>query len=720
MENPEQVTYFAQTDSRNRRVSFGIKAKDRSRHMYVIGKTGMGKSTLLENLAIQDLRNGEGMAFIDPHGKSADLLLDYVPRERIDDVLYFAPFDMDYPIGFNVMEDTNPDRRHLVVNGLMSTFEKIWEDAWSARMAYILQNTIHALLEYPGATLLDVNRMYTNKTFREKVVANIQDTSVRAFWEDEYASYTDRYTQEATPAIQNKIGQLASNPVIRNILGQPKSTFQIRDIMDNQKIIIVNLSKGKVGETNANLLGALMINKIYLGAMSRADVTERELNELPNFYLHVDEFQSFANRSFADILSESRKYKLNLTMAHQYIEQMSEEVRAAVFGNVGTMLTFRVGAYDAELLEKEFQPKFEVQDIVSLDFAQIYLKLMIDGVASPPFSGVTLPPLKKEDISYHDDIIDASRKHFARPREEVEGAIKQWQDTFSQADAQGGGKQGKGGQQKGGKGGKGGGKNDGGKQGGNNSGGGKHGGQDKQGSPDDLRSVLSRLSDAQSTKQPRNTNGNADAKKTAQKQSGQSNKPHEKNATDEKQDHNKAQNTPPTPDDGASGQNALRDALAGLELGAQSKNGAGKDAPKTSANQAAQKKQQQKRTKQGADATQNDIKPGQKAGAGEKHESHEAGTKTETAASSATSDTKKGARTHSASNTHSSFKDKKVNATIPDEPDGQGERKEERRYEPPSPAEVPKEVLDNLLSMDDEYDKQTTSFQERQDERNET
>ena len=286
--DPEKITYFAETDSRNKRVKFGIKAKDRQRHMYVIGKTGMGKSTLLENMAIQDIQNGEGIAFVDPHGKSADMLLDYVPAERIKDVVYFAPFDTDYPISFNIMEDVGADKRHLVVNGLMATFEKIWVDAWSARMAYILQNTLLALLEYPGSTLLGVNRMLVDKDYRNTIVNNVTDPSVKSFWVDEFAKYTDRYTQEATPAIQNKVGQFASNPLIRNIIGQSKSTFDLRELMDQKKIVIVNLSKGKVGEGNAKLLGSMFITKIYLAAMSRADVTDATLQQLPNFYLYVD------------------------------------------------------------------------------------------------------------------------------------------------------------------------------------------------------------------------------------------------------------------------------------------------------------------------------------------------------------------------------------------------------------------------------------------------
>lgn len=424
--NPNAITYFGQTDSRNQRVPFGIKSKDRTKHMYVIGKTGMGKSTLLENMAVQDIKNGEGMAFIDPHGKTADLLLEYVTPERIKDVIYFAPFDTDYPISFNVMEDVGADKRHLVANGLMSAFKKIWVDAWSARMEYILNNILLALLEYPDSTLMGVNRMLADKDYRKKVVANISDPSVKSFWIDEFEKYGERYMQEAGAAIQNKIGQFVSNPLVRNIIGQPKSTFDIRKIMDERKILIVNLSKGRVGEANANLLGSMLITKIYLGAMSRADVSEATLNKLPQFYLYVDEFQNFANESFADILSEARKYKLNLTIAHQYIEQMSEEVRDAVFGNVGSMIVFRVGAFDAEVLEKEFSPTFTAEDLVNLGFVQIYLKLMIDGVTSPPFSATTLPPIEKPATMHKDEIIESSRKVFARPRVEVEKEIHEW------------------------------------------------------------------------------------------------------------------------------------------------------------------------------------------------------------------------------------------------------------------------------------------------------
>jgi hypothetical protein len=426
--DPNKVTFFGKTDSRGKNVTFGIKAKDRQRHVYVIGKTGMGKSTLLENMAVQDIQNGEGMAFIDPHGSAAETLLNYIPEHRINDVLYFAPFDTDHPVSFNIMEDVGPDKRHLVVSGLMSVFKKIWVDAWSARMEYILSNTLLALLEYPDSTLLGVNRMLSDKDYRRKVIDNITDPSVKSFWVDEFLKYNERYMQEAGDAIKNKIGQFTANPVIRNIIGQPKSSFDIRKIMDEKKILIMNLSKGLIGETNANLLGSMLTTRIYLAAMSRADLPPEKMREMPNFYFFVDEFQSFANATFANILSEARKYHLNLTIAHQYITQMEEEVRDAVFGNVGTIISFRVGPFDAEVLETIFTPNFLAADIVNLGFAQVYLTLMIDGIGSQPFSATTLPPIAPPAISYKDVAIAASRAKFAHSRAEVEVAIHKFHE----------------------------------------------------------------------------------------------------------------------------------------------------------------------------------------------------------------------------------------------------------------------------------------------------
>lgn len=423
MFDPEKITYFAKTDSRGSFVPFGIKAKDRQRHMYVVGKTGMGKSTLLANMAAQDIMNGEGMAIIDPHGSLAEELLDYIPEHRIKDVVYFAPFDLDHPVAFNIMEDVGPDKRHLVVSGLMSTFKKIWVDAWSARMEYILTNALLVLIEYPDTTLLSVNRLFSDKAYRLKVVAACTDPAVKSFWVDEFANYTERFTADALPAIQNKVGQFTGNPLIRNIIGQPHSSFDIRQMMDERKILIMNLSKGLIGETNANLLGSMLTTRIYLAAMSRANLPVDVMKKMPNFYFYVDEFQSFANATFANILSEARKYHLNLIIAHQYIAQMEEEVRDAVFGNVGTTVTFRVGPFDAEVLETVFTPTFLAADLVNLGFAQIYLTLMIDGVGSQPFSAATLPPITQPPVSFKGMAIDSSRALYANKREDVEQLV---------------------------------------------------------------------------------------------------------------------------------------------------------------------------------------------------------------------------------------------------------------------------------------------------------
>ena len=430
-DDERRVTYFAATHTRGKREMFGIRAIDRGKHMYVIGKTGMGKSTLLENMAIQDIQNGEGIAFIDPHGSTAEKLLDFIPHERIKDVVYFAPFDTDHPVGFNVMEDVGFDKRHLVVSGLMGALKRIWVDAWSARMEYILQNTLLALLEYPDSTLLDVNKMLTNKAFRAAVVEKVSDPIVRAFWTEEFAQFTDSYAREATPAIQNKVGQFTANPLIRNIVGQSKSSFDLRKLMDERKIFIVNLSKGRMGESNAALLGSMLTVKIYLAAMSRADEPASVMARLPRCYFYVDEFQSMMNEAFADILSESRKYKLALTLANQYIEQMEEEVRDAVFGNVGTLICFRVGPFDADTLKIVFEPTFEAEDLIGLGIGQIYLTLMIDGMGSSPFSAQTIPPIELPRISYREDVINNSRELYGRPRADVEVAIVAKQSDFA-------------------------------------------------------------------------------------------------------------------------------------------------------------------------------------------------------------------------------------------------------------------------------------------------
>ncbi|HEB01417.1 MAG TPA: DUF87 domain-containing protein, partial [Candidatus Portnoybacteria bacterium] len=374
----EKITTFAETNFRNQKRKFGIKIDDRRRHVYVVGKTGMGKTVLLENMAIQDIQSGRGIAVIDPHGEFAERVLDFVPTDRINDVVYFNPADLDYPIGFNAIEKVSSEHRHLVASGLVGVFQKIWADSWGPRLEYVLRNTILALLEYPGSTLLGIMRMLVDKAYRKKVISNVKDPVIKSFWVEEFAKYPDRFLIEAVAPIQNKVGQFLSSPLIRNIVGQTKSKIDLREIMDKQKILIVNLSKGRVGEDNSALLGAMIVTKLQLAAMSRVNIPEEERKD---FYLYVDEFQNFATESFANILSEARKYRLDLIIAHQYITQMLEPVRDAVFGNVGTLIAFRVGAADAEFLEKEFEPEFNMNDLVNLTKYNVYLKLMIDGVA---------------------------------------------------------------------------------------------------------------------------------------------------------------------------------------------------------------------------------------------------------------------------------------------------------------------------------------------------
>ncbi|MEK7481234.1 MAG: type IV secretion system DNA-binding domain-containing protein [Patescibacteria group bacterium] len=418
----KDIALFAQTNFRNENRRFGIKLDDRRRHMYVLGKTGMGKTTMLENMVLSDMYAGHGFALVDPHGDFAEKMIDFVPPHRINDVVYFNPADLEYPIGFNILETINPDHKHLVVGGLMGVFKKIWVDQWSARMEYLLNNAILALMDCPGSTLLGVNRIFADAVYRKKVVAQIKDPVVKAFWVDEYAKYTDKFASEATAAIQNKIGQFLSASVIRNIVAQVKSTINIREIMDSGKILIVNLSKGRIGEDNSRLLGGMIVTKIQLSAMERVDMPEAER---PDFFLYVDEFQNFATESFANILSEARKYHLSLIMAHQYIEQLTEEVRYAVFGNVGTLITFRIGAEDAEALEKEFDPQFLIVDLVNLPKYQIYLRLMIDGVASQPFSALTLPPIAQRTGST-ERVIAVSRERYGRSRQVIEEKVARW------------------------------------------------------------------------------------------------------------------------------------------------------------------------------------------------------------------------------------------------------------------------------------------------------
>ena len=432
-QHQSDITFFAKTNFRNQEKVFGIKTDDRRRHMYVIGKTGMGKTNLLENLAIQDIQKGHGIAFIDPHGDTAEKLIKAIPPHRINDVIYLNPADQDFPIAFNVMEKVDPEFRHLVASGLVGVFKKIYAESWGPRLEYILRNAILALLEFPGSTLLGVTRILVDKPYRARVVEKITDPVVRSFWVDEFSQWNDRVLQEVISPIQNKVGQFISNSLTRNIVGQTTSSFDIREVMDSQKILIINLSKGRIGEDNGALLGAMIITKIQLAAMGRVDIAE---DDRKDFYLYVDEFQNFATESFANILSEARKYHLNLILANQYVTQIDEKVRDAIFGNAGSIISFRVGAMDAEFLEKEFEPVFMMNDIINLPKYQIYLKLMIDGIAGDAFSATTLPPIKLEDIGSEEKVIKSSRERYSSSRAEVEDKIRRWSGMLTPEERQ--------------------------------------------------------------------------------------------------------------------------------------------------------------------------------------------------------------------------------------------------------------------------------------------
>lgn len=418
------------------RTVFGIRTDDRRRHVYIIGKTGMGKSTLLENMIFSDIQSGKGIGVIDPHGDLINACLQFVPKHRTNDVVLFDPADRNFPLSFNILECANPDQRSLVCSGLMGVFTKLWPEAFSGRMEHILRNTLLALLENEGTSMLGILRMYADNAYCAKIVSRVTDPLVKSFWVSEYAGWTDKYRTEAVAAIQNKIGQLLSTPVIRNIIGQVHSSLDIRHAMDTGKIVLVNLSKGRIGEDTSAFLGSMLVTKFQIDAMSRADIPEKDRRD---FFLYVDEFQNFATESFATILSEARKYRLSLTMANQFVSQLligqnNTILRDAVFGNVGSMISFQVGSDDAEVLSLQFEEMLSPKDILSLPKYHAYVRLMIDGMASKPFSVSTLAPPKIDQDEGRIEILRAlSRERYAEKREIVEEKISRWAATASEA-----------------------------------------------------------------------------------------------------------------------------------------------------------------------------------------------------------------------------------------------------------------------------------------------
>ncbi|MFN8250244.1 MAG: type IV secretion system DNA-binding domain-containing protein [Ferruginibacter sp.] len=420
------ITPLGTTNFRNHHQPFGIKDEDRFNHIYVIGKTGTGKSTLLLNMAIADIQRGNGIAVIDPHGDVAERLLDYIPKERITDVIYFNPADTEYTVAFNPLCDISEGQEHLVVTGLMATFRKIWADNWGPRLEYILRYALLTLCHYPGATLLDIQPLLTSYEFRQNVLRCCPDGYIRSFWRDEFDRYSPQLKAEATSPILNKVGLFGAVKILRSIIGQPISAFHIKDVMDEKKILICNLSKGKIGEDAATILGSVLVNAIQLAAIQRAHIPEQE--RVP-FYLYVDEMHSFVSHSFADILAEARKYRLSLFMAHQYIDQVDEKIRAAVFGNVGTMVFFRVGAEDAKQLVQEVHPPFSEADLINLPRYAMYIKLMIDGATSKPFSAntIAIPPVT---TSLRDDVVSYSKARFGRIQDDIEKELTVTNNTF--------------------------------------------------------------------------------------------------------------------------------------------------------------------------------------------------------------------------------------------------------------------------------------------------
>lgn len=401
---------------------FGLQTEDARHHVYVIGKTGSGKTTLLKNMIVQHIALGHGVGLVDPHGDLAQELLHHIPRWRTDHLCYFNPGDLDFPIAMNLLANVPPDDRHLVASGIVGAFKSIWKDSWGPRMEYILYNAIAALLDCQNTSLLGVNRLLTDDTYRAWVVRQVKDPFIREYWADEFAGYDDRFRREAIAPIQNKLGQFLLNPVVRNILGQVRCKVSFPFIMNNQRLFIANLSKGKLGHDKANLLGSLLVTQFQLAAMGRTNQPEQERKD---FYLFIDEFQNFSTDAFASILAEARKYRLCLVLSHQYIDQVPLPIRQAVFGNVGTLISFRVGHTDGDVLQHEFGDTLTSQQFVDLDKFEVVSRLLDGGVNQEPFRGKTLAPAENKD-SAQMKVISMSRERFGQERKHVEGRLAAW------------------------------------------------------------------------------------------------------------------------------------------------------------------------------------------------------------------------------------------------------------------------------------------------------
>jgi Type IV secretion-system coupling protein DNA-binding domain len=411
----ENITYIGETNYQSKKLRFGIKKEDRSGHIYCIGKTGTGKSTLLLNMALSDILHGDGVCIIDPHGDLSKDILDYIPKQRVKDVIYFNATDKEHPVAFNPLHTVQRGEEYLVSSAIVTTLKKIWSDSWGPRLEHILRNTILSLAHHPDSTLLDIVPMLTSFDFRKKVLYAVSDSAIHDFWQKEFEPLSIQLKNEYISPIVNKVGLFATHPILRNIVGQSKSSIDIASVMNNKQILILNLSKGILGEEATQLLGSLIITQFQIAALQRGNVTTR-----PPYYLFIDEMHSFLTLSFADILSESRKYGLCLFLTHQFTDQVDEDILYAILGNVGTVITFRIGQRDALLLKQEFHPVFDEVDLVNLPRYSIYLKLLINGTTSQPFSACSLP-LTHKKYYLKEEIVTHSRMVYAKEKMVVEG-----------------------------------------------------------------------------------------------------------------------------------------------------------------------------------------------------------------------------------------------------------------------------------------------------------
>jgi hypothetical protein len=429
-----EISFFGQTNFRNQKVPFGLKRADRRRHLYVLGKSGSGKSKLLELLIREDIESGKGVGILDPHGDLVDNILKIIPKHRMKDVVLFDPSDLEHPPAFNPLEQVPEALKMRVTIGFIEIFKKLFGTNWSPRLEHVLRYTTLALLDSKGTTVLSILKMLTDKNYRQKIVRNIQDNVVKNFWVNEFAGWSEKFDNEAITPLLNKVGQFVATNMIRNIVGQPENLIDFRNIMDNKKILLMKVSKGILGEENASLLGAMAVTKIYQAAMSRADTPEQDRVD---FYFYVDEFHNFATDTFDEILSEARKYRLNLTLANQFLGQLSDKIRKTVFGNVGSLISFRVGGEDASILAAEYNPRFSAKDIINLGVRDFIIKMSIDGELEDAFSGRTLN-MEAPAENFAQDCINYSRAHYARPVTEVTDILKRWEEGTADGPAKGG------------------------------------------------------------------------------------------------------------------------------------------------------------------------------------------------------------------------------------------------------------------------------------------